>query len=83
MGPVEAGEDEMIAAPSAAGRPEGPEDIVQGVFSLRFLCLFSKCSALSSSAELYMTNNFPLIVRYQVASLGEIKLVLAQRQADD
>jgi hypothetical protein len=76
--------DDMIVSPAQAQAQggQGADAIVQGMFSLRILCLFSKCSALSSSVELYLRNDYPLIVRYQVANLGEIKLVLAQRQAE-
>jgi len=52
-------------------------DIIQGLYSLKFLVLFTKCTNLSNSIELYMKNDFPLILKYSCASLGEIKLVLA------
>lgn len=52
-------------------------DIVQGKFNLKYLALFTKCTNLCNTVELYLKNNYPLIVRYMVASLGEIKLCLA------
>lgn len=52
-------------------------DIIQGVFSLKYLVLFSKCTNLCNTVQLYMMNDYPLIIVYQVASLGEIKLALA------
>lgn len=52
-------------------------DIVQGEFNLKYLALFTKCTNLCNTVELYLKNNYPLIVRYMVASLGEIKLCLA------
>jgi proliferating cell nuclear antigen len=52
-------------------------DIVQGIFQLKHLVLFTKCTSLCPSIELYLKNDFPLILRYTVANLGEIKLVLA------
>lgn len=51
-------------------------EIVQGVFNLKCLCQFTKCTNLCSSVEIFLKNDYPLIVRYQVASLGEIKLCL-------
>lgn len=57
-------------------------EIVQGVFSLRYLCLFSKCANLSSTVELLLKNDYPLVVRYLVASLGEIKLCCMQSYLD-
>ena len=52
--------------------------IVQGEFSLKNLTYFIKCTNLCSQIEMYLENNLPLIVKYNVASLGEIKLCLAQ-----
>jgi proliferating cell nuclear antigen len=54
-----------------------PTEIVQGIFQLKHLVLFTKCTSLCPSIELYLKNDFPLILRYTVANLGEIKLVLA------
>ena len=59
------------------GKKSGPSEIVQGVFPLKYLVLFTKCNNLCPQIELYFKNNFPLIMRYQVANLGEIKLALA------
>jgi proliferating cell nuclear antigen len=52
-------------------------EIVQGVFQLKHLVLFTKCTSLCPSIELYLKNDYPLILRYTVANLGEVKLVLA------
>jgi proliferating cell nuclear antigen len=57
-------------------------EIVQGIFQLKYLVLFVKCSSLSKSVELYLKNDYPLIVKYTVASLGEIKLCLAPNSAE-
>jgi proliferating cell nuclear antigen len=51
--------------------------IIQGVFSLKNLGYFIKCTNLCSQIELYLENDLPLVVKYNVASLGEIKLCLA------
>lgn len=51
--------------------------IIQGVFSLKNLGYFIKCTNLCSQIEIYLENNLPLIVKYNVASLGDIKLCLA------
>ena len=53
------------------------DQIIQGEFSLKNLSYFIKCTNLCNSIEMYLENNIPLIVRYSVASLGEIKLCLA------
>ena len=51
--------------------------IIQGEFSLKNLNYFIKCTNLCSQIELYIDNNLPLIIKYNVASLGTIKLCLA------
>lgn len=48
--------------------------VIQGEFSLKSLSHFIKCTPLCSHLELYLGNDLPLIVKYNVASLGEIKL---------
>jgi hypothetical protein len=48
--------------------------IVQGEFSLKNLSYFIKCTNLCSQIEVYLENDLPLIVKYDVASLGSIKL---------
>lgn len=51
--------------------------IIQGEFSLKNLGYFIKCTNLCSQIEMYLENNLPLVVKYNVASLGTIKLALA------
>ena len=51
--------------------------IIQGEFSLKNLGYFIKCTNLCSNIEMYLENELPLVVKYNVASLGEIKLCLA------
>ncbi len=52
-------------------------EINQGLFQLKHLVLFTKCTSLCPSIELYLKNDYPLILKYTVANLGEVKLVLA------
>ena len=52
--------------------------IIQGEFSLKNLGYFIKCTNLCNQIEMYLENDLPLVVKYNVASLGEIKLCLAQ-----
>ena len=51
--------------------------IIQGEFSLKNLGYFIKCTNLCSQIELYLENDLPLVVKYDVASLGSIKLCLS------
>lgn len=52
-------------------------EIIQGEFSLKNLSYFIKCTNLCSQIEIYLGNNLPLIIKYDVASLGQLKLCLA------
>ncbi len=51
--------------------------VIQGEFSLKNLNYFIKCTNLCNQIQLFMENDLPLIIKYNVASLGEIKLGLA------
>ncbi len=51
--------------------------IIQGEFSLKNLGYFIKCTNLCQQIEVYLENDLPLVVKYNVASLGTIHLCLA------
>ena len=51
--------------------------VIQGEFSLKNLGYFIKCTNLCNQIEVYLENDLPLVVKYDVASLGSIKLCLA------
>lgn len=55
--------------------------VIQGEFSLKNLGYFIKCTNLCSQIEIYLENDLPLVVKYNVASLGEIKLCLSNLPA--
>lgn len=57
-------------------------EIVQGLFELKFLLIFTKCTSLCNQISLFLKNDYPIIVTYQIAALGEIKLVLSPSKAD-
>lgn len=56
---------------------QNPSKIIQGEFSCKNLSYFIKCTNLCSQIEIYLENDLPLVVKYNVASLGEIKLCLS------
>ena len=58
--------------------PKSQKEIVQGYFLLKPLALFTKCTPMSTDIMMYLKNNYPIIIEYNVAGLGEIKLALAQ-----
>ena len=52
-------------------------DIIQGYYNLKHLVLFTKCTNLCNQIEIYMKNNFPIVIKFSVGSLGSLKLALA------
>lgn len=75
--------NEIIIGESGSGLnvtldDESREDvIIQGVYDLKNLTLFTKCTNLCSNIDIYMKNDYPLVIRYAVASLGQIHLCLS------
>jgi len=51
--------------------------VIQGEFSLKNLGYFIKCTNLCQQIEVYLENDLPLVVKYDVASLGSVKLCLS------
>jgi proliferating cell nuclear antigen len=64
-------------------KSSGPELPIQGVFSLKYLSLFTKCTNLCNLIHLYIKNDYPLVIRYDVANLGHIKLCLSPNTETD
>jgi len=54
-----------------------PNEIIQGLYQLKTLSLFSKCSSLCNNLEMYIKNNYPLVIKYMVANLGYVYLILS------
>ena len=52
--------------------------VIQGEFSLKNLNYFIKCTNLCNQIQLFMENDLPLIIKYNVASLGEILIPRGQ-----
>lgn len=46
--------------------------IVQGIFELKYFTMFQKCSNLCTNIQIYMRNNYPVFIKYLIASLGQI-----------
>jgi proliferating cell nuclear antigen len=55
-------------------------EIVQGMFELKYLVLFTKCTNLCTSTQIHLKNDLPLVLKYMVANLGEVRLVLAPQK---
>lgn len=72
---------QKVAREGETSQPQATAEITQGMFSLDYLVMFTRCTNLSPNVQLYLKNDFPLVVRYMVSNLGEIKLVCAPQTA--
>lgn len=84
---------------STAGRPEfnhsiafhgltflqnpEPDDIIKNTYSLHHMSMFIKCTNLSPFVELYLKNDFAIIIKYTCGSLGSIRFYATPRRAPD
>ena len=59
------------------------DKVIEGRFSLKYLSLFCKAANLANTTEMLMKESYPLIIKYAVASLGEIRFCLAPQLGDD
>lgn len=84
------GQQLILSTPSALGKHDsiiGPstntvferesENVVQGRFKLKYLLLFAKASNLCNTVQVYLKNDKPLILSYNIGSLGEIKFIIS------
>lgn len=59
-----------------------PDEVIQGTFSIKKLVTFTKCTNLCQNIEIYLKNDYPIIIKYAIANLGEIKFCLAPKNTD-
>ncbi|AYV78974.1 MAG: proliferating cell nuclear antigen, partial [Edafosvirus sp.] len=55
---------------------KGKPNIVQGIYALKNLVLFTKCTNLCNDIQIFMKMNYPLCIKYTVATLGRMLLCL-------
>jgi proliferating cell nuclear antigen len=58
-------------------------NIIQGVYELKALSLFSRCSSLCPTIELYIRNDSPMVIKYHVADMGSVHLILTPANNND
>jgi proliferating cell nuclear antigen PCNA len=51
--------------------------VIQGIFGLDDITSFTKCSYLSKTMSLMLKNNLPLCLKYDIGSLGFIKIYIS------
>jgi proliferating cell nuclear antigen PCNA len=75
-------ESVLVNINHASTKVDDAPEIVQGIFELKNLVLFSKCTTLCNNIEIYMKNDYPLVIKYTVATLGRILLCLTPIKED-
>jgi proliferating cell nuclear antigen len=55
------------------------DQVIRSRYSLKYLNLFSKANVLCSTVDIYLKNDFPMILSYTVASLGKLIFCVAQK----
>lgn len=58
-------------------------NIIQGIYNLKYLLLFSKSHKINTEVILYLTNDSPLIIEYRVADLGSLRFLLTQQANEE
>jgi len=58
-------------------KEENKNLIITGTYELKNLLQFTKCTNLCSHIEIYLKNDYPLLIKYSVASLGFMHLCLS------
>lgn len=75
---------ETVIGPADAGMSLSAKSskVIEGTFSLKYLSLFCKAANLANTTEMFLKESYPIIIKYNVASLGEIRFCLAPKIDD-
>lgn len=72
------GEGDFADRTINVGESNGMNNIVaNGVFNIKYLLLFTKSTNLCTTVEIYIKNQYPLVLVYNVANLGKLKYILS------
>lgn len=50
------------------------DEIIQGLYNIKDLLNFSKCTAISETVKLHLDNKLPLLIEYNVGTMGIIQM---------
>jgi proliferating cell nuclear antigen len=77
-----ASQETFIDQTTSQIKTHDPDEEVSGSYLLKYIVLFNKSSVLSSTMELYLKQGWPLITAFKIASLGELRFILAPKVDD-
>lgn len=55
------------------------EEEHHGLYNIKYIQLFTKCTNLCGTVEIYLKTGYPLTILYNVANLGQVKYCLAPK----
>ncbi len=58
-------------------KSDDDENIIYGLYLLKDMSLFSKCSQISNDIDLKMGNKLPICIKYKIGNLGNLYLLLS------
>ena len=53
-----------------------PDEVIQGIFSIKKLVLFTKCTNLCQNIEIYLKNDYQLLLNISVANKVKLNFAL-------
>jgi len=56
---------------------QNPGTVIQGYYNLKHLFSFTKCTNLCNNVQIFMKNDYPIMIQFKVGNLGNLKLYLA------
>ncbi len=59
------------------------EEVVNSTYGLQYLNSFAKASSLSTHVSLHLSNQFPLMIEYEIENMGFVKFYLAPKMDDE
>lgn len=69
--------NKAIIGKSLDTRINGSNEVIQGTFLLKFLILFTKATSLCQTVQIYLKNDYSIIIEYTVGSLGSLRFILS------
>lgn len=51
--------------------------IVKNIFELKYLAMFNKCSGMCTEMQIFLKDDYPMFLRYEIATLGEVLVGLS------
>ena len=64
-------------------RSKNNNEVINGIYDMKHLLLFTKCTGLCNNIEILIENDIPLTIVYNVGDLGNLRFCLSEKIRDD